>query len=213
MYKAVFAAVGAMVLASSAAAETIVNTGPGLFVADPLNPTGAVGAVVGPQLRTHGEFFVAKAFRVTGIEWYGTVLNGGNATFTIAQDGGDVPGLFTFFAQQGFTTSNTPGWYGISGLEWDLLAGQSYWLGLGSDGGTFLAQHYGGSANPLGNEVIYTPTGFYTNYDNGDFAWRVTGEFTSTAVPEASTWAMMIIGFALAGTVLRRRRVGLAATA
>ncbi len=35
----------------------------------------------------------------------------------------------------------------------------------------------------------------------------------STAVPEPATWAMMIVGFGLAGTALRRRRAGLAIAA
>lgn len=34
--------------------------------------------------------------------------------------------------------------------------------------------------------------------------------FTSTAVPEAATWTMMIAGFGLAGTALRRRTLALA---
>ena len=33
----------------------------------------------------------------------------------------------------------------------------------------------------------------------------------SAAVPEPATWAMMILGFGLMGTVARRRRVALAA--
>lgn len=36
--------------------------------------------------------------------------------------------------------------------------------------------------------------------------FRVEGVFNSSAVPEPSTWAMMIAGFGLAGAAIRRRR-------
>ncbi len=55
---------------------------------------------------------------------------------------------------------------------------------------------------------------FIGNPDNGgSYRWLVDGSAVSGggAVPEPATWALMIAGFGLAGTILRRRRMALVA--
>jgi PEP-CTERM motif len=53
---------------------------------------------------------------------------------------------------------------------------------------------------------------FATNYNytgaGGAFGSAFFAEATTGAVPEPATWAMMIVGFGIAGYSLRRRRVG-----
>lgn len=41
---------------------------------------------------------------------------------------------------------------------------------------------------------------------NGNWALDITGVTLATAVPEASTWALMLVGFGIAGAALRGRR-------
>lgn len=67
---------------------------------------------------------------------------------------------------------------------------------------------------------LYAPQKYYLLADAGDVINKIEFEFTpsissfkqirvesiTSAVPEPATWAMMITGFGLAGTVLRRRR-------
>jgi PEP-CTERM motif len=40
----------------------------------------------------------------------------------------------------------------------------------------------------------------------GNWALDITGVTTASAVPEASTWALMLVGFGMAGSALRARR-------
>ena len=65
----------------------------------------------------------------------------------------------------------------------------------------------GGDAFAGGRLLSAVPTGF-TNCDtassNCDANFRVTGNLV-TAVPEPSTWAMLLVGFAGIGAMLRRR--------
>ncbi|MEN2786877.1 PEPxxWA-CTERM sorting domain-containing protein [Sphingomonas qilianensis] len=39
----------------------------------------------------------------------------------------------------------------------------------------------------------------------GDFAFQLTGEAVASAVPETSTWALLLVGFGLAGGMIRRQ--------
>ena len=48
-------------------------------------------------------------------------------------------------------------------------------------------------------------TGFIPDEGENFVSFRLLGEFVDTAVPEPATWALMILGFGLAGAALRRR--------
>jgi len=81
---------------------------------------------------------------------------------------------------------------------------------LGSSGGniTILGStptHVGSFASTNGIHIQFGPDAFNIGIDNVDFTVSVA------AVPEPATWAMMIMGFGLAGGMLRRRRPGVAA--
>jgi hypothetical protein len=58
---------------------------------------------------------------------------------------------------------------------------------------------------------ITAPLGYGSGTSLDTFKGVVGGSFSSNAVPEPSTWAMMILGAGLVGLALRRRTVALAA--
>jgi hypothetical protein len=143
------------------------------------------------------------------------VLTAGGGFFTINIDGGNEPGIFlpspgSFF----FAAATGEGWHGISGIEDYELGPGTYWIGLANDGNSFSAQHYGAAPRALLNEAIYSPNpyplGSYTDADSSDFAWRISGSTIATqtpaAVPEPSTWALMLLGFGAVGFSMRSRR-------
>jgi hypothetical protein len=176
----------------AAATHYVVNTGPG-SATSPL--------ALGPQARTYGQFTLDEPTQVTGINFYGSVTTSGNALFNINDGGLNQPNIF-LLSETRFIEAGGEGWYGISGLNLDLGAG-TYWVGVGSDGGSLTALHYGDAAAPLGNEAYYTPLGGYTDVDSANLAWQITG--VAAAAPEPGTWLMMIFGFGFAGIALRRQ--------
>jgi hypothetical protein len=194
-------ATGCAIWASQAHAAFVVDTGPG--AAPPF-------FLIGPTTRSHSQFTLNAATKITGIEFYGQVIQAGSFQFSIAYTGVNEPGLF--FAPYSQTlTSTSVGWHGVSGIDLDLLPG-TYWLGLGNGGGTALAYHLGNASNPLGNEAIYSAGALVPSYVDADafnFAWRVSGEALAAppaAVPEPRTWAVLIAGFGAIGVGLRSRR-------
>jgi hypothetical protein len=185
-----------LLVALPASAATVIDTGAG-------SSTSALP--VGPQLGTYGQFTLTQTTRISGIQFFGTITSPGTGLFNISFGGANQPELFIFTQTMTFGSSAGAGWHGLSGLDLELGPG-TYWVGFASGGDGFAAQHYGAAPNPLGNESYYTPTGGYTDVDGANLAWRVTS-FSST-VPEPATWAMMILGFGLAGTALRRQKGG-----
>ena len=183
-----------LLAAAPASAATVVDTGPG-SATSPL--------LVGPQLGTYGQFTLTQSMRISGIQFFGTITNPGTGLFNLSFGGANQPGIFIFTQTMTFGSAAGPGWHGLTDLDLELGPG-TYWVGFASGGDAFAAQHYGSAPNPLGNESYYTPTGGYTDVDSANLAWRITS-FAST-VPEPATWAMMIFGFGLVGTTLRRQR-------
>ncbi len=183
-----------LLLAAPLSAATVVDTGPG-------SATSALP--VGPQFGTYGQFTLTQTTRISGIEFFGTITNPGTGLFNLSFGGTNEPGTFIFTRTMSFGSTAGAGWHGLTDLDLELGPG-TYWVGFASGGDAFAAQHYGSAPNPLGNESYYTPTGGYTDADGANLAWRVSS-FAST-VPEPETWAMMILGFGLVGTALRRQR-------
>lgn len=68
-------------------------------------------------------------------------------------------------------------------------------------GGTGRFANTSGSFNGIGN-VVFAPGELPSSFAS------LSGTLEIGAVPEPSTWAMLISGFALSGCVLRRRRAG-----
>jgi hypothetical protein len=97
----------------------------------------------------------------------------------------------------------------LNSLNWGITGGSTYWLAALASNGTF-AVWQNNSDNVL---YAFTTGG---NLDSGwsNFAFNapaamITGDVAS-AVPEPSTWAMMLLGFAGIGFMAYRRRDKLA---
>jgi hypothetical protein len=185
-----------LLAAVPAGAATVIDTGPG---------SATTALPVGPQLGTYGQFTLTQTTRISGIQFFGTITTPGTALFNISFGGANEPGIFIFTHTMTFGSTAGAAWHGLDDIDLELGPG-TYWVGFTSGGDGFTAQHYGSAPNPLGNESYYKPVGGHTDVDGANLAWRLTS--FSSAVPEPGTWAMMILGFGLAGTALRRQKGG-----
>lgn len=114
-------------------------------------------------------------------------------------DAGQYPGYAAVFNPNGSYTAD--GSYGPAGSG----------VKIGALAGTFTADGSSGYFN-LGTLAFLNfagPTVLY-GYVNDTFNDNNTGAFavTVTSVPEPASWGLMILGFGVAGYVMRRRRVG-----
>lgn len=176
--------------------------------ADVILDTGAVtpfegGLSIGGQW-VAVRFTVDRPTMVTDVEGYLVRLGDSpSLTFALRDEVGGAPGERLFSAVGDVTT--TPDWQGLRGLRWTVGPG-AYWLGFESPGATF----DGVIGSPL--RIAPFATGFpplapYTVADPDFFgaAVRIAGD---AAVPEPGTWALLVLGFGVAGAALRRRRGG-----
>lgn len=206
------AATAAALSCSPAMAATLVNTG---------TPTGqgsANGWTLASNQTLAGLFTLGAATTVTSVEGFirnfsGVAANGTISIFT----GGVDPANSGLQYSAGFTIASTGisagAWQGVFGQSWALAAGQ-HWVVFTSDGAlntmTYLppnplAQH--ANAPQLSGPWVQRGSAF-------GLGIRITDDIAVAfpgAVPEPSTWVMMIIGFGAIGGALRsRRRVALA---
>lgn len=212
-------AVGAAPLASSAA--IIVDTGaPTGSIAWPLYRTTT--PLAGQNLAAR--FDLATTTNLTDLE--GFVSGLGSYTISIASNSTDqgLP-LATLYSGQAISTSAPGAWSGLHGLNLHFTAG-SYWLVFGvlpfthdtGQGaalqetpadtltGGFMLE---GAPSPQPNEAYFQIPGFTWNHFNDfNIGVRITDDVQAVGagVPEPATWALMIGGFCMAGSVLRRRR-------
>ena len=116
-------------------------------------------------------------------------------TITGVVNGSEITGTSTFQGAENEVFTNGFAFVGLSGISFETTAGQS----------VNIFSFFGQGTPPTGNaygELTSSPGGFGV------------GTFTLTAVPEASTWAMMLIGFAGLGIAgYRATRKGADATA
>jgi hypothetical protein len=86
----------------------------------------------------------------------------------------------------------------------DSSATANGWFGTGLTGGGIVNQTNSDFANP----AFYADNGFQINAFAGETLTAANGSIVtiSAAVPEPSTWAMMILGFAGVGLMAYRRK-------
>ena len=103
------------------------------------------------------------------------------------------------------------------GMGYSLVRGaKDFTVSLSTDGVTFapviagtLAKGAGlplpAQVHALSGDARYVRLDLVNNHGD-QWQWTGLGEVRLGAVPEAATWAMMIMGFGLVGTAMRRRR-------
>ncbi len=143
----------------------------------------------------------ASASSYLGQQGYlATVTSAGEQAFIFAS----VTTASTWFAGSDRAVEGT--WVWEAGPE----TGQIFWVGGAGGSSPTYANWSGGEPNNLGdedylwgnwsgsawNDIAATNLGYVVEY----------GGLQVSAVPEASTWVMMIAGFGVAGAAARRRR-------
>ena len=180
----------ATLLTTAAGAATLIDTG---------TPDGSRSAYA-----LDSSDFLAVAFDAPQqwrIDSVAAFLEGGvhGDHFTIAlyQDAPGKPGDLLAAKAVSFAAD---GWNAASGLAWALPGAGHYWLALESVDGSFTA--------PAGGVVMPGATAFsdgsylgYQAYPGIQFGLQVTG-----AVPEPTTWLLLMGGLGLVAGAARRRQ-------
>ena len=173
----------------------------------------SAAVISGPTLDTPGggwvytgvQFHANQAATLTGFVFQNqgqldTILLtdlGGNILYSVASDGSP---------SQAFAVS------------WALAAGGDYRLLQSVESNEYYATY--GAALPSNADITITKSGIF-EYDvaasEGNFGpndyWAAFNDITTVSgtVPEPASWALMLIGFGLAGAALRRQRTFAAA--
>jgi hypothetical protein len=187
--------------AAGAQAQNIVNTGPG-------GSTSAINYVLGGGQQLAGQFQVSSATDITGINGWittGTVYQGdtgvgGELDVSLFSDDSGSVGTSLFSGSTDLAGQLPYGWYGLTGLSWDVGPG-AYWVVFGSPDGSPFDQNpefgymLSGPADPLSlyrvnNEITL---GQWTNWNqSAGFGVQVTG-----SVPDAAS-TLLLLGAAVA---------------
>lgn len=157
--------------------------------------------------------------QLTGV----TGLTVGSSTFDVTFTEGTCAGVFsgcdslsdfTFQNQTDARTAGTALLAAIAGTSFDSAPGTTFGC-IGADTCfMFIPYALGGSSftasgpfnGPVSNSNSTDVTNSATTFDTTGVANQVWAVFSlSTAVPEPSTWAMMLLGFAGIGLAVRRK--------
>ena len=190
------ASVVVLATSSPATAAFVIDTG------TPVSTINTNNWVLAPNQSLAGQFTLGTATQITSVEGFINGSGGSDITVTIYSDG-PLPSSANalFSASFASTASANPGlWQGVSGQTWNLAAG-NYWVGFASNGPDGMID---GAPSPL-SAYAFTLNGDWVNSPL-NFGVRIAGDSViNNAVPESSTWAMMILGFGLVGGMMRRR--------
>lgn len=157
-----------------------------------------------------GEFSITESYTLNSIEGFFSNDSGslGDVTVSIHSDGGSIPGDVLNTGSVSMNAADPLGWYGLSGLNWELASG-TYWASFTPDDNVSGA-FPGGAPNPL------------DEYAQGDFgAWDDTGadsrdylgigiRIDATAAvggnPVPAPATLVLVGLGLAGLGYSRRK-------
>lgn len=204
-----FALSSAMLVSAAANAATLYDqpyNGSGSLIASQ-NDTGGGN---GNFATVYDNFTLAGGGNITGLSFTGGYFNpgppGNITSFTVkfyadsAGQPGAAVGTASIAGNGGESCSGVICTYSLA-LNFAAAAGTQYWLSIvpdeafppqwgwatGSNGDGLAFQDFFGTRSPLAADLAFTLTG-------------------NAAVPEPATWALMLGGFGLAGTALRRRQ-------
>ena len=179
-------------------AETLLNT-----ITEPFIGHGTNGYAFGAT----GPGIIGVAFnslassKITEIEAFmssRTTIDIGMNFFLMTDDGG-LPGVQLFLKSFSLGVTNQ---VLLTSLDWTVTPGTAYWLiafpNLGTTGVWEFSQSLAGSIAIDANLGFGTIPAMLPEV-------RIEGELTA-AVPEPSTWAMMLLGFAGIGYGVYRRK-------
>jgi hypothetical protein len=166
------------------------------------------------------QFTLSQAADITGFDIYSSypVTSGTSGTLKIREDSSGLPNSTNLLSVTSSISvdqvgATLPAYAGDNRLHVDLsspelLAAGTYWIGLSGTsteiGWTSLTTGPLGPSDQVllgGDTVEGHPTNIY------DLSFRIEGTLAG-AVPEPSTWAMMIIGFCGVGFMAYRRKGG-----
>jgi len=195
----------AFALASPAHALTVVDTGAG--------PDYGGGSTlydqrpVTPQFQSlAGHFTFDQASAVQSLQGWLNSNYPGQLTFAIASNAGGLPGQTLFSATVDVTPTaiNHPDWRGASGLDWNLGAGD-YWFVISAtaDEPDYIASMpQGPVARPLDAYAVdYTYSTGFAPLFGAEYGMRIN----VSAVPEPGRIALLMAGAAVLVSVSRRR--------
>lgn len=161
---------------------------------------GVTAAVTGFIDTAAGTFSLASTDTFFGVPWTtsgGTLYNPGTYTVDVNGDGADAPAgsnLVTFTVGAGQVGGNVNfSWGATSGIDvfmvWNTTA-------LGGGATQYTSTDFDGDGI-LGKKMVDGPfQGFSANFD-----------MATVAVPEASTYGMMLAGLGMVGFAVRRRKL------
>lgn len=172
-----------------------------------------------------GQTFTAFSDTIDSVGFQFVTFNGGaNSPLSLAIYAGETltgTALFntTFVLPASVNNRDTPVWVDVAVPDLAVLRDQTYSivlsatsdraaLVLGPGYNSQTGQFFGGDAYSGGKLISAVTT--YPNCtgaaNNCDANFRVTGDLIAAAVPEPTSWALLILGFGVIGSALRRTR-------
>lgn len=174
-----------------------------------------------------GQSFTAFSNTITSVGFQFGSLNPSQANTPISLaifSGETLTGtsLFTTsFTLPGAINSRTPTWFDIAVPNLAITSGSVYSLVLTTGSSSRNAVAVGPGFNVSTNQFTsgdayaggraFAGTALYSNCPNTsgsicDLSFRVTGDVLAGSVPEPTSWALLILGFAVIGCALRASR-------